>query len=46
MEEIQDKQKDLKQLVDVASLLYDRSAELQSKADDQSNNMQQTFAEL
>ena len=46
MEEIQEKQKDLKQMVDVATLLFERSAELQSKSDDMSNTLQHNFAEL
>ena len=46
MDEIQDKQKDLKQIVDVAGILYERSTELQSKCDEQNLILNQTANEL
>ena len=46
MDETQDKQKDLKQLVDVASILFDRNQEVQNKCDDQNNTLNMTMQEL
>ena len=46
MEEIQDKQKDMKQLVDVSSIFFERNNDLQLKVDEQSNQIQEFMMEI
>ena len=45
MEEIAEKEKDLKQLVSVTSFLFERSQDLTYKSEDQSNQLQLLMAE-
>lgn len=46
MEEIQDKQKDMKQLVDIAQTLYERSQELAGKNDEHYTQLQTNLIEM
>ena len=45
MEEIAEKEKDLKQLVEVTSFLFERSQDLTYKSEEQSNQLQVLLAE-